>query len=464
MTSHGNMVSAAVVLGRLKDFQKRTAEYAFHRLFQAPDSTRRFLIADEVGLGKTLVAAGLIGLTVEHLRAIDTPRVDVIYICSNQAIARQNVNRIKQILGIETEPLASRITLLPYRLRTLENPVNLIALTPGTSFNSASAEGVIEERIILYRMLRQVWGSIVRDRRLVFLGGLQSVGRFRDYERWIPDRPIDAGIMHRFASSVGGNGSGLQREFVELSNALSRNRTRETLAHRRHFVSRLRRLLAESCLNALEPDLVILDEFQRFRELLDCNTESGELAQHLFDYEDSHTKVRTVLLSATPYKMYTASHEIDDDHYRDFLGTVDFLQRPVGSVEPLEEALREFRSELLWVAGSAGFGVEATDRLSGYRNRIQNELGRVMARTERRSADVVGDPMLATRDLPVELEADEVETYLSARDIATAANAPRDHGNTGSPRRTCCPSWSSTAWRTGSNGPSPTHHAERWRR
>ena len=40
MTSHGNMVSAAVVvLGRLKDFQRRTAEYAFHRLFQAPDST-----------------------------------------------------------------------------------------------------------------------------------------------------------------------------------------------------------------------------------------------------------------------------------------------------------------------------------------------------------------------------------------------------------------------------------------
>ena len=424
MTSHGNMVSAAVVLGRLKDFQRRTAEYAFHRLFQAPDSTRRFLIADEVGLGKTLVAAGLIGLTVEHLRAIDTPRVDVIYICSNQAIARQNVNRIKQILGIETEPLASRITLLPYRLRTLENPVNLIALTPGTSFNSASAEGVIEERIILYRMLRQVWGDIVRDRRLVFLGGLQSVARFRDYERWIPDRPIDAGIMHRFASSVGGNGSDLQREFVELSNALSRNRTRETLPHRRHFVSRLRRLLAESCLNALEPDLVILDEFQRFRELLDCNTESGELAQHLFDYEDSHTKVRTVLLSATPYKMYTASHEVDDDHYRDFLGTVDFLQRPVGSVEPLEEALREFRAELPRVAGSAGFGVEATDRLSGHRDRIQNELGRVMARTERRSADVVGDPMLATMDLPVELETDDVETYLSARDIATAASAP----------------------------------------
>ena len=79
MTAESNIVSAEVVLGGLKDFQKRTAEYAFQRLFKAADSTRRFLIADEVGLGKTLVAGGVIGLAVEHLRALDIPRVDVIY-------------------------------------------------------------------------------------------------------------------------------------------------------------------------------------------------------------------------------------------------------------------------------------------------------------------------------------------------------------------------------------------------
>ena len=76
---------------------------------------------------------------------------------------------------------------------------------------------------------------------------------------------------------------------------------------------KLRRLLADACLDALEPDLIILDEFQRFKELLDTHTPSGELAQHLFEYEDSHTKVRTLLLSATPYKMYTLSHEADDN-------------------------------------------------------------------------------------------------------------------------------------------------------
>ena len=153
MTADIGPRSAEDVLSGLKDFQKRTAQRAFERLFTAPDSTRRFLIADEVGLGKTLVATGVVALAIEHLRAANTPRIDVIYICSNQAIARQNIDRIKHHLGIETQALESRITLLPHQLKTLDRPVNLISLTPGTSFNSGSAEGIARERVILFRML-----------------------------------------------------------------------------------------------------------------------------------------------------------------------------------------------------------------------------------------------------------------------------------------------------------------------
>ena len=85
----------------------------------------------------TAPAAGVIAQTIDHLRENGLPRIDVIYICSNQAIARQNVDRIRHHLPIDTKPLAERITLLPYRLNTLDQQVNLIALTPGTSFNSA---------------------------------------------------------------------------------------------------------------------------------------------------------------------------------------------------------------------------------------------------------------------------------------------------------------------------------------
>ena len=131
MTAQGSGGLGETVLGGLKPFQRRTAEYAFHRLYEAPNNTQRFLIADEVGLGKTLVAAGVAALAIDHLRALDTPRIDIIYICSNQAIARQNIDRIKQRLAIDTKALAERITLLPYRLDSLAQSVNLIALTPG---------------------------------------------------------------------------------------------------------------------------------------------------------------------------------------------------------------------------------------------------------------------------------------------------------------------------------------------
>ena len=376
------------VLGGLKDFQRRTAEYAFDRLYGSEDSTQRFLIADEVGLGKTLVAAGVIAQAIDHLRAQGVPRIDVIYICSNQAIARQNVDRIKHRLSIDTRPLAQRITLVPYRLGTLDPSLNLIALTPSTSFGSASAEGVVEERVILFRMLSRAWGDLRPDARRVFQGGLASVARLREYESWYPDIRIDDSIVAQFGKEVGGPDSVLHREFMRVRDHLTAGRDPDAWRIRRRFVSKLRRLLAHSCLDALEPDLVVLDEFQRFRELLNPRTTSGELAKRLFEYEDENTEVRTLLLSATPYKMYTLSHETDDDHHRDFLRTIEFLQGPDGTVAPLEESLRQFRQALPLAASVDEPGPEALRRLSGHRDRVQSELLRVMSRTERRGQGV----------------------------------------------------------------------------
>ena len=58
----------------LKDFQRRTVDRVHERLWDADDPTRRFLVADEVGLGKTLVARGVIAKTIDHLW--DTRRPD----------------------------------------------------------------------------------------------------------------------------------------------------------------------------------------------------------------------------------------------------------------------------------------------------------------------------------------------------------------------------------------------------
>ena len=408
----------------LKGFQRRSAEYAFERLFLAPDSTHRFLVADEVGLGKTLVAGSIISRAIDYLRRQQTPRIDIVYICSNQAIARQNIERIKDRLGIEAKTLASRITLLPYRLDSLAQPVNLIALTPSTSFGSSNAEGTVEERIILFRMLSAVWGDLGAGARRVFQGNVASVARLRLYEDNLPAHAIDLGIMARFRNEVGDRRGAGYRSFLETRNRLRHSASAEARRARADFIAGMRGRLARACLNALEPELIILDEFQRFRALLDGSTESGELARHLFEYGEGRDSVRTLLLSATPYKMYTlTSEQNEDDHYRDFLRTVAFLEGPSGNVEELGVALREYRAELPRLVGETDADA-ALSRLAARRDRVQGILARVMSRVERRGPGAGGDPMLEARELELFLESQDVEAYLDTRGVAEAVDAP----------------------------------------
>jgi hypothetical protein len=72
------------------------------------------------------------------------------------------------------------------------------------------------------------------------------------------------------------------------------------------------------------------------------------LAHDLFSYSDAQSSTKVVLLSATPYKMYTLSHEAAaDNHYEDFLRTIQFLQSNQTDTEVFEKLLGEYRQELL---------------------------------------------------------------------------------------------------------------------
>ena len=95
------------ILASLKDFQRNTVEYAFERLWGSDDAVKRFLVADEVGLGKTMVAKGLVAKTVEHLWDTDK-RIDIVYICSNGDIARPMRHSTPQGYG-NVHPHAHRV-------------------------------------------------------------------------------------------------------------------------------------------------------------------------------------------------------------------------------------------------------------------------------------------------------------------------------------------------------------------
>ena len=77
------------LLAKLRGFQKRTVAHVVRRLFD-PEGSSRFLVADEVGLGKTLIARGVISEIVDR-RWNSVKRLDVLYVCSNSALARENL-------------------------------------------------------------------------------------------------------------------------------------------------------------------------------------------------------------------------------------------------------------------------------------------------------------------------------------------------------------------------------------
>ena len=192
------------ILGQLKDFQRRTVDYVYQRLYVDEPSVRRFLIADEVGLGKTLVARGLIAKAVNHLLD-DGKRVDVVYICSNGDIARQNINRLN-ILDDNGFQLSTRITLMPTQIGDLNSRrVNLLSLTPGTSFDLKSSLGIVEERALLFYLLRKEWKLTSISAMHLFRGyaGLES---FRWYlDRLVSNHKIDKGLAADFLKCVRSN-------------------------------------------------------------------------------------------------------------------------------------------------------------------------------------------------------------------------------------------------------------------
>lgn len=412
--------SAEPVLARLKDFQRRTVEHAFGRMFSGPDPARRFLVADEVGLGKTLVAQGLIAKTVEHLQG-EVSRIDVIYICSNADIAAQNVSRLN-VTGGDAFVEATRLTLLPLKVSKLQgNSINFISFTPGTTFNHGRNAGRKEERQLIYKMLESMPGLRARGLARVLQGRvgkywLDAVGGELEF-----DQTIAADFRNKLAAS---EMFGPLAEMAELLSDYRRKMSEEQQDYARRLTGDIRRLLARCCLDALKPSLVILDEFQRFRDLLvplDANEEdepissAAELANELFNHAKNP---RVLLLSATPYKMYAAHHE-GENHYQDFLQTTRFLFDDPVQVEDLARELHRFR-EMILASDSNDLDMEDAEQA---KRLVERRLKRVMCRTERVGATAGLDAMVVERREVPSLAVEDILDFKAVDSLGRAMGA-----------------------------------------
>lgn len=398
------------ILDQLKDFQRASVDHAFGELYG--DGADRFLVADEVGLGKTMVARGVIAQAIDHLWD-DVPRIDVIYICSNASIAQQNIRRLN-VMPDQGFSFSSRMTMIARDVARLEgNKVNFVSFTPGTSFDLKSSTGMGDERVLLYWLMRHVWGESFMTQP-----GAAEVLRCGIGEGNWPQRlrggelergSVDDELLAGFADDLETLDAHTRIDLLRSSYDAGTSGRAEN-AERDDLIGGLRQRLAARCVTSLEPDLVILDEFQRFRHLMDSEDAAGNLATQLFEHDDN----KTLLLSATPYKMFTGGND-DEDHHRDFVDTVHFLFGD--RAHRFDAAMSEFRRTLLNVHNSSADDIRAA------RNGVEHELRRVMVRTERLGADGNRNGMLTEVATDAGLEATDVADFVAMEKLSNLVGA-----------------------------------------
>lgn len=375
----------------VKDFQRATADRILH--IYKNSGHRRVLLADEVGLGKTFVAKQVINLVREWHKQEKDDFFKVVYICSNANIADQNIEK----LGVENRMSISESRLSMQHLyikfaekqiaeqhEKVEMPESIIPLTPSTSFRFYSAQGTANERALMCDILCGLtqfkeYKEVISD----FLSC--NVKNWQELTNTYNEKIKGCGDDYLFEMH-----SKLQtrlsdaiiNQLIEYAQNGCDNRQRADM------INKLRRIFAEISIDMLDPDLVIMDEFQRFNSLLEQgDDEQSMLANKFFDNERSNTKI--LLLSATPYKPYSTLEELNtngnDEHYQDFMKVMDFLYATKDKMD---------RFKLTWHTYSAALkrtNVVDLTPLLVTKNEAEEALYGVMCRTERFNSGIIDD-------------------------------------------------------------------------
>ena len=391
------------VFATLKDFQRATVEridYLYRK------GQKRILVSDEVGLGKTLVAKGVIAKFAKFRKEKDDDLVKIVYICSNINIAQQNLHKLKISKQLKDEASDTQrlsmqhlnIFKSEYDNDVLSSYVQLIPLTPDTSFKVIKGQGQAKERALMYVMLSKLerfsTSKIDKNKlnkllRFGVIYGWDELIKYYDYE-----------VKECNNASYG---QYLQYMKDKLNIELDSNNLYQDILEafsnksiQKQVIGKLRVAFAKISLEKLEPDLVIMDEFQRFKELLDAFNEHPDdeskddsdlhiLTRNFFNKPD----LRILLLSATPYKMYSTLEEIDefhiDAHYEEFFDVINFLNNH--QIKNFEEIWADYSIKLKEFTN----GKITLLNLEPYKSKAEERLYNNICRTERFSEEKILD-------------------------------------------------------------------------
>lgn len=422
-------------LAGLKDFQMATVDQVVD-LYTSVDHSQRVLVADEVGLGKTLVAKGVIAKLLEKW-SMQRP-MRVAYICSNLALAEEN----RQKLSIFTdkvdratyvrEPSFGRLAELGLRAPARpadRHVIEICTLTPATSFATTQGIGNMRERAILL-------GALLHHKRLsgyeeilekIFRNDI-SDSSWIAQRAWVSERswnrPVVTSFLEKLDSEqVTGIGSSANRAAKSLADHVADYASairRGGLGGDSNYqvIRQVRSLFVRCCAGHLDADLFILDEFQRFKEIIERgeDNEQSYVASEVFREDALH---KVLLLSATPFKAMTslAEDEGDEAHLKGLRTVLGFLRKNT-PLDAYEVARHGVRSQLTLLSN----GTPIAELSDLPRKAVESELRPVICRTERAQIADGIDSVMGTLELDcaAEFSRRDVDAYRALDPVAVA--------------------------------------------
>ena len=396
----------AKTLAMLKDFQRATVE-RIDDLYRK--GQKRVLVADEVGLGKTLIARGVIAKMAKLRYQEGDPLFKVVYVCSNQNIARQNIRKL-DIFKTDYDDIAeTRLSMQHLKAEEQEiaakekgQYIELVPLTPQTSFRVTQGAGSMDERALMFSVLSwlpELKGNEELRDKLNFalqFGVKDESWSWRIWGGYYAYTKRVERCHNKTGGAYPGNvlseikASPVFTEMMQYLNA--RLYHNGVVPGDYPLICKLRRLFAEISVGRLNPDLVIMDEFQRFRFLIENQDMDSKLLTDKFltdKSDDVQDLVRVLLLSATPYKLYSTPEEIqesgEDSHYAEFMSVMKFLMED-------ESTFTDFKT--IWSDYSHSLRELSTGDvsvLSMKKNKAHDAMYACMCRTERNSVMESGD-------------------------------------------------------------------------
>lgn len=322
----------------------------------------------------------------------------IIYVCSSLDIINQNRTKLDVSSGSAAHQL-NRVTLLRAHGASRRR-IRYYLLTPGTSLHIKNSTGIVDERLYMAWLARRMFKISSRRTTDLFRCNAPSFGRRFKRVKDCGFKPLGQREYWR-----------LRKEWQPLADNIRHGKPESF----RQTVTTMRLKLAKVMLRSLDPSLIILDEFQKFKDiLLDKDNDKNNLCPVLM-----RPGVPTLLLSATPYRLLSQSgrsgNPDEASHYEEFKEVLAFL---TGNAWRAETLLRR-----IWNYGARIRGLAEDTwktKLKGLleeKRSLEAELTAYMSRTERvffqfEETSPIETKFLSEHEATDSITKDEIKEYL----------------------------------------------------